>query len=103
MDAPYDFVTFPEIAPPPLRGPVWVLGKKYKLPEGKSSKNEDDEILLLADSHVCVPLLSPDKALMTDDVCSRLWCTYRKNFRPISMCSMSVHPENCFILPAKRN
>lgn len=38
MDAPYDFVTFPEIAPPPLRGTVWVLGQKYTLPEGKSSK-----------------------------------------------------------------
>ena len=101
MDVPYEFVTFPEIAPPPLRGTVWVLGQKYKLPQGRSNKMEDDETLLLSDSHVCVPLPSPDKALMTDDVRSRLWCTYRKNFRPISMCSVSVCPENrC--RPAKR-
>ena len=100
MDAPYEIVAFPEIAPPPLRGIVWVLGQKYKLPQGRSSKMKDDEILLLSDSHVCVPLPSPDKALMTDDVRSRLWCTYRKNFRAIGMCFVSVCPGNC-CRPAK--
>jgi len=57
-DALIEARAFPEIAPPPLRGTVWILGKKYKLPD--------------------------EKPAMSDDIRSRIWCTYRKNFRAIS-------------------
>ena len=31
-DALVELNAFPEVAPPPLRGTVWVLGKSYNLP-----------------------------------------------------------------------
>lgn len=52
-----ELVAFAEVTPP-LKGECWVLGRKYCLPH--------------------------DKAAMTEDIRSRLWCSYRKNFRAIS-------------------
>ena len=34
-DVATELVTFPDMAPPPLRGECWVLGKKYCLPHGE--------------------------------------------------------------------
>lgn len=34
-DALVELNAFPEVAPPPLRGTFWVLGKSYNLPHRK--------------------------------------------------------------------
>ena len=34
-DATVELNAFPEVAPPPLRGTFWILGKSYNLPQRK--------------------------------------------------------------------
>lgn len=33
-DALIDVGAFPEVAPPPLKGKTWLLGRQYNLPQG---------------------------------------------------------------------
>lgn len=58
-----------------LSGEVWLLGERYILPQGISTKFT-----------LCIILSLLDKAALTEDVRSRLWFTYRRGFRAISKC-----------------
>ena len=80
-----------------LKGPVWIMGVKYHLPRGIacSSKMEVTFVLMLQFyCHVAV-----EKEAMMDDIRSRIWCSYRKNFRPISESKLRFLPaESCYPL-----
>ena len=101
-DTLVELEAFPEVTPPPLKGALWILGKKYSLPRGQQVPSQALESsclelaydLLYLFSYPCdgcssVAISSPpaDKGDMTDDIRSRLWCSYRKNFRAISKSS----------------
>jgi two-component SAPR family response regulator len=59
---------------PTLNGEVWILGKRYASPKGNN-------ILVLIDHSIS--LKTAETKYLVEDVRSKLWFTYRRNFRPI--------------------
>ena len=73
-----------DLAPPPLKGLVWILGKCYSLPQGMNSV-----LVLISFYHANNIIINVynynivDNESLEADIKSRIWFSYRKNFRQI--------------------
>ena len=75
------YEVLPDLAHRELKGNVWILGVKYYLPRGKLKVSMTVARCMRLQLY-CAAVA--DKEAMLDDIRSRIWCSYRRNFRTIS-------------------